>query len=256
MALKIPAALILFGLLALNVSCSSSNVNSQKAESPTTDTAPVTAVSSRSEVESISAQKTVVTPSQRQDLPVVSVAEDFLTTMISVADFSKAHKGKLDSDAKKRLQDLSVYVDVVALSKRSLGSRWASLPKSQRDEFISTLTEILEEVVYPNAVKISAKSDEFTYKMAPKTKNVVVVNGAIEREKQGEMIVNPFEMKLEFDLKTKKIVDAVIEKEAISANLKRQFDRALEKKNFAAIIDMMKKRVAKARQEKGNSAGA
>ncbi len=210
-------------------------------------TAPVPAVAAR--VEDAQKKLQELPPSPRKELPVVSVAEDFLMSIISVADLSKAQKGKLDPAARKRLNDLRSYVDIVALSRRALGARWNSLPKSQRDEFIATLTDILQEVVYPQAVKISAKSDEFTYKLDPKNSKQVLINGAIEREKLGEVISNPFEMRLEFDIKTKKVVDAVIEKEAISANLKRQFDRALEKRNFAAIIDLMKKRVAKAKQE-------
>ncbi|HVJ63751.1 MAG TPA: ABC transporter substrate-binding protein [Bdellovibrionota bacterium] len=219
------------------------------AASPATSdyTAPVATVESR--IENAEKRLQEVPASPRKDLPIVSVAEDFLTSVISLADLSKVHKGKLDADARKRLGEVTTYVDVVALSRRALGARWNTLPKGQRDEFIRTLTEILEEVVYPQAVKISAKSDEFTYKLDPASNKKVVINGAIEREKLGERIANPFEMRLEFDTKSKKVVDAVIEKEAISANLKRQFDRALEKRDFAAIIDLMKKRVAKAKQE-------
>jgi ABC-type transporter MlaC component len=219
------------------------------AASPSTSdyTAPVPSITSR--IETVQKKVQEIPASPRKEMPIASLAEDFLTSIIAVADLSKAQKGKLDADARKRLNDLRAYVDVVALSRRALGARWNNLPKSQRDEFIQTLTDILQEVVYPQAVKISAKSDEFTYKMDPKNSNQVLINGAIEREKLGEIILNPFEMRLEFDLKTKKIVDAIIEKEAISANLKRQFDRALEKRDFAAIIDLMKKRVAKAKEE-------
>lgn len=237
--------ILLNAILGATVACAAS-------PSASDYTAPVTSVSSRIENAQKATEK--VADSDRKDLPIVSVAEDFLTSIVSAADMSKAQKGKLDASAKAKLRDLSSYVDIVALSQRALGKRWATLPKAQRDEFISTLTEILEEVVYPQAVKISAKSDEFTYKIDPSSSKSVLIHGTIERQKLGEVISNPFEMKLEFNLKTKKIVDAVIEKEAISLNLKRQFDRALEKRDFSAIIDLMKKRVAKARA--GSPTGA
>lgn len=219
-------------------------------------TAPVTAISARSEATAPAKNDQVVTPSVRKDLPIASVAEDFLTTVISVSDVSKAKSGKLDESSKERLKDASSYVDIEGFSKRSLGNkRWATLPAAQREEFIQTLNQILEEVIYPLAKKISAKSDGFTYKIDAKNKNIVVVNGSVEREKLGEMIVHPFEMRLEFNAKSKKVVDAIIEKEAMSVNLKRQFDRALEKRDFSAVIDLMKKRVAKAHENKGTSSG-
>jgi len=175
---------------------------------------------------------------------------------VEAARESKEQGGKVTKEIRSKLDKLSEYVDVVSLARKSLGTRWGNLPKSQRNEFIDTLSDILEEIVYPKAVNISARADDFVYKQEEKSKNFVLITGFIEREKLGEIISNPFTMRLEFDLKTRKIVDAYVEEELISANLKRQFDRALEKRNFAEIINLMKKRVAKARKENSSSSTA
>lgn len=177
-------------------------------------------------------------------------AKTFMTDLVQLAQKSKAQEGKADSQSDAQVKALSDRVDFAALAKKSLGARWAKTPLGERNDFLKTLQELLESVVYPNAKKIAVKPEDLDYKIAPKNPNQVNVIGHVTREKNGEMVNQSLEVGLIYDPKTQKITDAVIEGEVLSQNLKRQFTEALKKKTFAQIIEKMKKRVNEARNPK------
>jgi ABC-type transporter MlaC component len=176
-------------------------------------------------------------------------AQSFMSELIDLAQLSKDKAGARGDESAKIIKNLSSQVDFEALAKLALGSRWAKYPAKQKQNFLSTLQELLEVVVYPQAKKISAKKDDLHYTPSAKNAREVKVTGKIEHEKKGEIIQDEIDIVLIYAKAAKdpKIVDAILDGEKVSANLKRQFDNALKKQSFAQIIDKMKKRVNEAK---------
>ena len=175
----------------------------------------------------------------------VPEAKEFMGGRVEVAQLSQSAGGKTNADSQAKIRALSARVDFEALGRRSLGARWKKISAAERADFLKTLQELLEVVVYPAAKKITVKSQDLGYHEAPGGK--VIVTGKVERDKNGERVVQDLEIGLIYDAKSKKIIDAVLEGEVFSANLNRQFTEALKKQSFASIIAKMKKRVADAR---------
>jgi ABC-type transporter MlaC component len=175
----------------------------------------------------------------------VPEAKEFMGDLVEVAQLSQSAGGKTNADSQAKIRALSARVDFEALGRRSLGARWKKISAAERADFLKTLQELLEVVVYPAAKKITVKSQDLGYREAPGGK--VMVTGKVERDKNGERVVQDLEIGLIYDAKSKKIIDAVLEGEVFSANLNRQFTEALKKQSFASIIAKMKKRVADAR---------
>jgi ABC-type transporter MlaC component len=179
----------------------------------------------------------------------VSLSKTFFDDLVAVSESSKQTSGVGDSKSENQVKKVSSQVDFKRLAEKSLGSKWSKIKKVEREEFLKVLQELLEVIVYPQARKISVKSEEIKYQLESGSPGRVKVLSQIEREKRGEKINQKLELVLIFDAKTQKIMDAVIEGEEISSNLKRQFTEALKKQSFASIIEKMRKRVKEARDK-------
>lgn len=179
-------------------------------------------------------------------------ARKFMTGLVELANISKEKAGQRDDSTTSKVQELSGHIDFTALAKKSFGAKWAKFPEAERKEFLKTLQELLEVVAYPNAKKIAVNPEALVFEEAPAKKGQVKVLGKVTREKKGELVNQNVEVVLLYD-KADKIVDAVLEGELLSANLKKQFTEALKKQSFAQIIEKMKKRVWEAREGKGGA---
>lgn len=157
---------------------------------------------------------------------------------------------------KEKIKEASAKVDFQGLAQKGFGpARWKSFKAADRTDFLNTFQDLLETVAYPKAKKISTQKDSLQYQaVAGKTSQVKVL-GDIEREKKGELVKQKMEVVLQVSPSSQKIVDAVIDGELLSANLRRQFDAALKKKTFGQLIAQMKKRVADAKTGPGAKSG-
>lgn len=182
------------------------------------------------------------------EVPVSNVesARTFLADLIQLSDLSRAKQGQQDEASRLLMATLSGRIDFTALATRSLGrARWPKLKERERKDFLALLQELLEEVVYPQARKINSAVESLSFRAEGKDR--VLIEGTVEREKKGEVVSTDLKVALIYDAKSRKIIDAVLEKEQISSNLKRQFDAALKKQTFGEILAKMKKRVQQAK---------
>jgi phospholipid transport system substrate-binding protein len=182
---------------------------------------------------------------------------DFFNDLIELSKLSKESQAAHTNETNVLIRRASDRVDFTVLSQKSLGAQWNKLSANQRKDFLATLQSLLEEVAYPQAHRLVLNQEgfEFEYiehKVEPKIK----IRGVIERKKRGEIVLEAVEIQLIYNAKSKKIVDAILEGELLTQNLKRQFDEALKKRSFAEILDLMKKRVAKAKEDKQESSAA
>lgn len=194
----------------------------------------------------------VLSPLRAESLEVYQTqAKDFMSHLLELSDLSRKMAGAsqdLIAEKNGKIKRVSQQIDFLTLSQASLGPRWKKISDKEKQEFLKTLQELLEEVVFPLAKKIAVSSDKMEFKNIPKQANWVKVEAKIEREKRGELVSQDLEVDLIFSKsKPTRIVDAVIEGERLSENLKRQFDEALKKKSFGQIIERMKSRVEEAR---------
>lgn len=178
----------------------------------------------------------------------VDRARGFLGDLIHLSELSRAKQGQQDDGSRKLVQSLSQRIDFELLAQRSLGKpRWSALKAQERKDFLGLLQELLEDVVYPQARKISSKAEALSFRSEGARKDQVLIEGTVERENKGEIVSTDLKVALVYDPKSHKILDAVLENEQISSNLKRQFDAALKKQTFAQILVKMKKRVQEAK---------
>jgi len=181
---------------------------------------------------------------------LTSISRDFMFEIVEVANFSKTKSGQISTESQNRVKSVSAKIDFVALAKKALTPKWSKYSETEKKDFLATLQELLEQVVYPKAKNINVQSDDLKFESVPGKKGRIKVTAEVEREKKGEMVTQNIEIELIYDLKISKITDAVVEGELISANLKRQFDEALKKKTFSQIIEQMKKRVDESKSPK------
>jgi len=175
------------------------------------------------------------------------MAKDFLFEIVEVAKFSKSQQGNITAESQTKVKSLSQKIDYTALAKKSLGARWAKYKEQERKDFLATLQTLLEEVVYPKAKNINVDNEDLKFEIVKGKPTQVKATAEVEREKKGEMVSQSLDIVMVYDAKSKKLVDAIIDGEQVSSNLKRQFDEALKKKTFAQIIEQMKKRVSDAK---------
>jgi ABC-type transporter MlaC component len=176
----------------------------------------------------------------------------FVEDLVNVARQSQTSSGALSAEAQQKIKKVSEQIDFLTLAKAAWGAKWNSFKASDRKDFMAVLQELLETVAYPKAQKISADLSDMEFKNLPKSQ--VGVSGRVTREKRGEVISEKFNLTLIFSKDRKKIVDAVVDGEKVSANLNRQLNEALKKKSFPEIIAQMKKRVSEAKTKNAPSA--
>jgi ABC-type transporter MlaC component len=174
-------------------------------------------------------------------------AEAFFQELLSLSSQAKTVS---DPNTQRRIRALSAQVDWTRLARASLGAkRWDQYAAADRLAFLRALQDLLELVVYPKAQNIASDPKTLTYTV---DKNRVSVRGSLEREKNGELVRNEVSVVLIYNTQSKKIMDAVVEGEPLSTNLKRQFDEALKTRTFKDILAQMQKRVEEARVKKAS----
>ncbi len=178
----------------------------------------------------------------------INTAKTFMNGLVEVSELSKSREGVVSNESQSKVKEVSAKVDFAALAKKALGKNWSGQPEIERKAFMQALQELLEVVVYPKAKKIAVSKDQITYEPVAGKAGHIKALAQIEREKKGERVTEKLETILIIDSKTKKINDAVIEGEMISANLKRQLDAALKKQTFKKIVEAMRKRVEDAKK--------
>lgn len=174
-------------------------------------------------------------------------AKLFVADLIALGKFSKSNeKLSTNVEAQKLVDKLSNNVNFEELAKSALGARWNSISKELKQDFMKTLKESIETILYPRAHRISAPLAEINFTKVDGKPLNVRAKTRFESEKQGEIVERELELELVYSSAQKQIVDAWIEGEQVSANLKRQFDQALQKKTVEQLLEQMKSRLNKA----------
>jgi hypothetical protein len=126
-------------------------------------------------------------------------AKEFVSDLLVLGKISKEGKG-IDSspDAKKLVAKLSEGVDYESIANVSLGSKWETLKPAIKDDFMATLRETIETVLYPRAHQITTPLNEIKFLKNELKPLNVIAKTQFEKEKEGEIIERSLEFELVF----------------------------------------------------------
>lgn len=177
---------------------------------------------------------------------VLDKSKSFVSQLLELGRLSRESKGVVTPGSRAAIRQLSAQVDFERLAAKSLGATWTKLSPAKRKDFMNTLQESIEVLLYPKADRLTASLGEVKFTLNPTKPRQVVARTKFESMKQGEIVEREIEFELVFDAR-EKVVDTLLEGELVSGNLKRQFDQALQKKSFDQLLAQMKKRLADAK---------
>ncbi|MCC6213621.1 MAG: ABC transporter substrate-binding protein [Polyangiaceae bacterium] len=162
----------------------------------------------------------------------------------------KDKQGQLTAEVAKPAPDrarvdslFDELIDYEAFAKDSLGKSWADLNDDQRREFTDLLKRLVRAAYRKNLEKTKGYDVEFKG-FKKKKRGVVVMTVAKHRKNtREEPVTIDYVMRLQGD--EWRVVDIVTERSSLTRNYRRQFQRVIRKESFAALVDKMKKKLAK-----------
>jgi ABC-type transporter MlaC component len=173
---------------------------------------------------------------------VMDKTKSFVSQLLELGRLSRESKGVLTEQSRAAIRNLSSQIDFEALAAQSLGGTWKNLSAAKRKDFLKTLQESIEVLLFPKADRLTASLGEVKFSQSPKSPRQVLARTIFETTRQGELVEKDIEFELIFDAR-ERVVDTILEGELVSGNLKRQFDQALKKKSFDQLLQQMKKRL-------------
>lgn len=134
-------------------------------------------------------------------------------------------------------------IDYDAFARDSLGKSWDDLGEAQRQEFTDLLKRLVRAAYRKNLEKTKGYDVEFKG-FKKKKKGVVVMTIAKHRKNSREEPVTIDYVMREIGGEWR-VVDIVTERSSLTRNYRRQFQRVIRKESFTALLDKMKKKLAK-----------
>jgi len=173
--------------------------------------------------------------------PQASVKELLATIQkIKSGDKLTADEKKANSERSKKALN---YLNITAISQKTLGKHWAKLSDEDKSRFSKLLGELFIHVAFPNSGKF------FT------DLNLVFAESEIEKAKafvpMSVTHKNEGEIEIDFYLKQNsddwKVVDVHMDGVSMRNNLRSQFYRIIAKENFEKLVRRMEKKLKEAK---------
>jgi len=173
--------------------------------------------------------------------PQASVKELLATIQkIKSGDKLTADEKKANSERSKKALN---YLNITAISQKTLGKHWAKLSDEDKSRFSKLLGELFIHVAFPNSGKF------FT------DLNLVFAESEIEKAKafvpMSVTHKNEGEIEIDFYLKQNsddwKVVDVHMDGVSMRNNLRSQFYRIIAKENFEKLVLRMEKKLKAAK---------
>ncbi len=170
----------------------------------------------------------------------------------SVEQLLKAIKSIQSGDAvtaeqRKKNRELSDraldYLDVMEVSKKSLGKHWKKRSDVEKKRFQKLLSELFVYVAFPNSGKFF-KDLDVQYAEPEVNKTRALVPMTVVHEEEGEIDIDFF---LESRKAGWKVVDVHLDGVSMRNNLRSQFYRVIAEKDFPELIKRMEKKLKEAK---------
>jgi phospholipid transport system substrate-binding protein len=148
------------------------------------------------------------------------------------------------SPAEKKQKDeikalAGTLLDYAELAKRALAAQWDKLTPPQREEFVSTLRELIER----NYVK-QLREVQVVYKTEQVTGDQAVVETVAKLKTPGKTTEAEMVYKLRRDGEAWKVWDIITDENSLVANYRDSFGKIIREKSYDALIQKMKSRLA------------
>ena len=139
-------------------------------------------------------------------------------------------------------------LDLEAMGRKALGDHWDKASADERKNFTDLLWKLIENVAYPNSLKFMGQY-QITYPEVKAAGEGFDVSSVVKQEEQAldaSIVYHVYQKDGQW-----KIDDVQLDGVSITEDLKYQFDKLIEKSQFAGLLAKMQERLAKAQKENG-----
>jgi phospholipid transport system substrate-binding protein len=133
------------------------------------------------------------------------------------------------------------FLDYGELARRALARHWEPLSPKQREEFVSTLRELVERS-YLKQVHGNAAYN-LKYDKEEKTGNEATVTATLNTTSRGKKVVVALEYKMLYKDGHWVVYDVLTDEQSMLENYRAEFNKIITKESFDALLKKMKKKL-------------
>jgi phospholipid transport system substrate-binding protein len=168
--------------------------------------------------------------------------EELLATIQKIKTADKLTTNEKKANSERSLKALN-YLNITAISQKTLGKHWAKLPDEDKSRFSKLLGELFIHVAFPNSGKFFTDVDlVFAETEIEKAKAFVPMS--VVHKNEGEIEIDFY---LKQNSEDWKVVDVHMDGVSMRNNLRSQFNRILSKENFEKLVLRMEKKLKEAK---------
>jgi len=177
-------------------------------------------------------------------------------------DFKVASKGrKLSAGQEAHNRKIKQNIihgtfDIRELSKLSLSKHWSKRTPTEQDEFVTLLTNLLEEKALFSKEQSAAKSKSGGKYYVNYTGHKFLNKGKTKAYVRTKVVVpsENIDITLNYKLKKKggewKIYDVIVDEASLVDNYKYQFNKIIVQKGYQDLVDRMSKKLSQIRRDR------
>jgi phospholipid transport system substrate-binding protein len=142
---------------------------------------------------------------------------------------------------------VGAFLDYGELGRRSLARHWDTLTPKQRDEFVSTLRELVER----SYLRQMHGSPNYTikYNKEEKTGSEATVDATLLTMSRGKKVDVALQYKMLWKDGHWVVYDVVTDEQSMLENYRAEFNKIINKDGFDALIKKMKKKLEEKEEE-------
>jgi phospholipid transport system substrate-binding protein len=142
---------------------------------------------------------------------------------------------------------VGAFLDYGELGRRSLAKHWDTLNPKQREEFVSTLRELVER----SYLRQMHGSPNYTikYNKEEKTGSEATVDATLLTMSRGKKVDVALEYKMLWKDGHWVVYDVVTDEQSMLENYRAEFNKIINKDGFDALIKKMKKKLEEKEEE-------
>lgn len=152
----------------------------------------------------------------------------------------KIELSPVESEQNDALSDrLNRMLDIEQISAYALLDHWGKLDEKNRRLFVSTFTELLKKVAYPNAAKF-LKDLEVKVKTEKVLGSRAMVNTSVNHPEEGRIDID---FRLEEGKNSWSLVDVYLDGVSLKRNLRTQCLKIIRDHSFEELVSRMQKKI-------------
>jgi phospholipid transport system substrate-binding protein len=139
------------------------------------------------------------------------------------------------------------FLDYGELARRALAKHWDTITPKQRDEFVTTLRELVERS-YLKQIHGNAAYN-IKYDKEEKTGNEASVTATLHTMSRGKKVEIALEYKMLWKDGHWVVYDVVTDEQSMLENYRAEFNKIINRDGFDALLRKMKKKLAEKEEE-------